>query len=124
LLFFEKRKASYFVTYRLQIYELISSLFSFSQILIEAKEERWEEMRLQITFWKGDNGRQVQCVSAYQSAPIARLFREHYNYYKRILIRKELGIKPILFPLFVANLVINYYFCNRNPKGTHDIFAL
>jgi hypothetical protein len=37
LLFYEKRKASYFVTYRLQIYELIFSLFSFSQILIDAK---------------------------------------------------------------------------------------
>jgi len=39
LLFFEKRKASYFVTYRLQIYELIFSLFPFSQILIDAKGE-------------------------------------------------------------------------------------
>lgn len=26
--------------------------FSYSQILIDAKEERGEEMRLQITFWK------------------------------------------------------------------------
>ena len=79
LLFFEKRKASYFVTYRLQIYELISSLFSFSQILIDGKEERWEEMRLQITFWKGDNGRQVQCVSAYQSDSVAQWFRKLFK---------------------------------------------
>ena len=34
----------------IQKYELIPSHFSFSQILIDAKEERWKEMHMQIMF--------------------------------------------------------------------------